>query len=489
MFSRYSIPFTCCLLALGCGATSKQADQPPPVEPESTATRAPHVITEAAAVDDLERAFKHAITTADPAVVSIYSSKTVTLPGFGMPFGADPWLDRFFESPRAQPRDYRQEGLGSGFIIDNAGHILTNNHVIEGAQEIRVELADEREFDAQVVGADPATDLAVLKIDAEDLRPLEFGDSDMLEVGDWVLAIGNPFSLSRTVSVGIVSATGRANVGIVDYENFIQTDAAINPGSSGGPLVDLDGRVVGINTALASRGGGNNGIAFAVPINMAKEVVGQLISDGKVVRGYLGIAISELSPELAASFAYAGEGGILVQDVEEGGAGDQAGLRHGDVITKLDGEAVNRVPEFRRHIAQRRPGASVDLEVWRSGRHERLRAQLSEASGSASGSVSPATQPSQLGIELRDITPQLREQLGVDGDAVIISRVEPGSPAAAAGLRSGDILEQVGQEQVDSAAQAAKLLNQAKHEGGARVRLRRGDQGRYVFIEMQGGRP
>jgi serine protease Do len=487
MFTRYSIPLACCL-ALGCGATSKQADSPPPVEPQPVATGAPHVITEVAAVENIESAFKRAIAKADPAVVSIYSSKTVTVPGFGAPFGEDRSLERFFEFPLpdAQPREFWQEGTGSGFLIDEAGHILTNNHVIEGAQEIRVELADKREFEAQVVGADPATDLALLKIDAEDLHALEFGDSDTLEVGDWVLAIGNPFNLSRTVSVGIVSATGRANVGIVDYENFIQTDAAINPGSSGGPLVDLDGRVVGINTALASRGGGNNGIAFAVPVNMAKQVVSQLMSEGKVARGYLGISISALSPELAASFAYEGAGGILVQDVEAGGGGERAGLRHGDIITKLDGEAVHSVSAFRYDIAQRRPDASVELEVWRSGKHERLRAQLREAPGSASVSAIPANQPAKLGIELRDITPQLREQLGVDdGSAVIISRVEPGSPAAAAGLRPGDVLEQVGQERVHSAEQAVGLLNRAKHEGGARVRIRRGDDGRYVFIEMK----
>lgn len=485
MFTRYTIPLACCL-ALGCGATSKQAD-PPPVEP--LAKEAPHVITEVAAVENVESAFKRAIAKADPAVVSIYSSKTVTLPGIEAPFGGDRSFEQIFEfpfPPSPVPREFWHEGMGSGFIIDEAGHILTNNHVVEGAEEIRVELADERKFDAQIVGADPATDLALLKIDAENLHPLEFGDSDALEVGDWVLAIGNPFNLPRTVSVGIVSATGRANVGIVDYENFIQTDAAINPGSSGGPLVDLDGRVVGINTALASRGGGNNGVAFAVPVNMAKQVVSQLMSDGKVARGYLGVAISELSPELAASFAYEGEDGILVQDVEEGGGGERAGLRHGDIITKLDGEPVDSVAGFRYAIAQRRPDATVELEIWRSGKQERLSAQLSEVPASASVSATPADEPAKLGIELRDMTPQLREQLGVgDGSGVVISGVEPGSPAAAAGLRPGDVLEQVGQEQVHSAAQAVGLLNRAKLEGGARVRIRRGDDGRYVFIAMK----
>src|SRR5690606_36748636 len=245
--------------------------------------------------------------------------------------------------------------------IDAAGHILTNNHVVESADEIKVKFSDDREVTAKVVGTDPPTDLALLKIDDPRVTPVALGDSDHLEVGDWVLAIGNPFGLPQTVSAGIVSAVGRANVGIVDYEDFIQTDAAVNPGNSGGPLVDLQGRVVGINTAIASRTGGNNGIAFAIPINMSKDVVEQLLARGSVTRGHIGIIISDLDPEMAKTFEYTGSKGILVQDVAPDSPASQAGLRGGDIITSLDGQPVTALARFRAEIAKKAPGTAVKL--------------------------------------------------------------------------------------------------------------------------------
>ena len=323
--------------------------------------------------------------------------------------------------------------------------------------------------------------MALLKVDPEDLTPIELGDSDNLEVGDWVLAIGNPFGLPRTVSAGIVSAKGRANVGIVDYENFIQTDAAVNPGNSGGPLVDLHGRVVGINTAIASRSGGNNGIAFAIPVNMAKNIVEQLRAGGKVVRGHLGILISELSPEMAKSFEFLDREGILVQDVTRGSAAERAGVHNGVIITKLDGKAVGSVSAFRTEVAKKRPGSTIRLEVWRKGKSQELTAELGEAPGS--GKAGEAGQPPKIGIALTDVTPQLQRKLSLDAaTGVVVTAVDPGSPAAREGVRPGDVLEQVGNTRIKNAAHAVKLLREADLEAGVRLRLVRNGRGRFFFV-------
>jgi serine protease Do len=334
-----------------------------------------------------------------------------------------------------------------------------------------------------VVGTDPPTDLALLKVDAEGLDPIELGDSESLEVGDWVLAIGNPFGLARTVSAGIVSAKGRANMGIVDYEDFIQTDAAVNPGNSGGPLVDLQGRVVGINTAIASNGGGNVGVAFAIPIDMAKEIVDHLRKEGKVVRGQLGILVGELSRELAHSFGFEGEEGILVQDVVEDGAAKLAGMRSGDILVALDGEAVGSVAEFRRNIASKPPGTSVELKLWRDGSEETMTAQLGEAKAAAPPApVRPETSP-RLGLQLEDATSELRKRLGLDARAVVIVEVAPGSPAAMADIRPGDVLEQIGDHEVENATEGAKLLRDADLDKGVRLRVGRDGKGRYLVLK------
>ncbi|WP_181234055.1 Do family serine endopeptidase [Enhygromyxa salina] len=436
------------------------------------------------AIDDVEAAFKQAIARASPAVVSVYTTTTVSIGPFGGPMRRDPYLDFFFQFPDAQPREFQQQGLGSGFVVDQAGHILTNHHVVRGADEVKVKLADDREFDATVVGSDPQTDLAVLKIDASDLQPVEFGDSDSLEVGDWVLAIGDPFGLPQTISAGIVSAKGRANMGIVDYEDFIQTDAAVNPGNSGGPLVDLSGRVVGVNTAIASRSGGNNGIAFAIPATLAKQVISQLIDHGAVVRGQLGVLISELSAEMAASFGFEGEDGILVQDVVPGGPAEQAGLRSGDIITKLDGQPVTTVAAFRQDIADAQPDSTVELEIWRQGATTTLEAKLTEVQPAGGPASEAAREPAKVGVGLHDITPKLQQQLGLDAaEGVLIAQVQPGSPAAKAGLRPGDLLEQVGDDPVQNAAHAIRLLKAGDLERGIRVRVSRDGQGRFVLIK------
>lgn len=479
----------------GCRtAGTPQADREPPPSPEpavvETQKQVERVTVTSSAVDDLEVAFKRAIRRAGPAVVSIYTTKTLRLP---MPF--NPFGEGFPFEPLVPPgrtQEYTQLGLGSGFIFDQAGHILTNNHVIAGADEIRVKLADNREFEVKVVGTDPPTDLALLQIDLKqdqkqlgDIEPIELGDSDAVEVGDWVVAIGDPYGLSQTVSVGIVSAKGRANMGIVDFEDFIQTDAAINPGNSGGPLVDLDGRVVGISTAIASRGGGSEGIAFAIPVNMAKAIVDQLINTGKVTRANLGVMISPLSDDLAESFAFEGDG-ILVQDVVEGSAAAGAGLRDGDIITKLDGEPVTDATQFRSTIAGKQPGDQVTLEIWRGGKSQQLSVTLGEAPGRATPTEQQPSERLELGLQLDNLSPQLQRRYRLNEErGVVITNVASGSPAAAAGLRPGDIVEQIGEQDVESAAQAARLLRDANLREGVRLRIRRDGSGRFIYIKVE----
>jgi serine protease Do len=475
------------------------------------------VVVEQSAVEELEVAFKRAIDRAGPAVVSVYTTRTrragPAMPSplggpLGGPPGGDPLFEHFFGLPGpgglpgGQAREFIERGLGSGFVIAAEGLILTNNHVIAGADTVHVELADGRELEAHVVGADPPTDLALLEIDVTGagaeagpaLEPIEMGDSSMIEVGDWVVAIGNPYGLPQTVSVGIVSAKGRADVGLIDFEDFIQTDAAINPGNSGGPIVDLDGRVVAISTAIASRGGGSEGVAFGIPIDMAKGVVEQLRSTGKVTRGNLGIVISPLDDRLAASFGYVrGPGdpaGILIQDVLQAGAAAQAGIQAGDVILRVDGDEVVGVSEFRNRIAAAGPGAQVRLEIWRGGATQTVPVTLGEAASAAKDPVAAAAADPgkpELGLGLVDLSPQLQRQLGLDTATgvlgVLIGEVVPGSRAAAAGLRPGDLLEQVGDAEVRDAADAARRLRAVQSDQAIRLRIRRDGVGRYVLVE------
>jgi len=469
------------LSALGCGAqgtTTTPDREANHVEAASAESRTPDMtgdraVVSAQAIDDLQSATKSAIAAAGPAVVSVYSTKTLQAAGglrgmFGPPAGT------------------RQRGLGSGFILDTQGYILTNNHVVEGADSIKVELSDGREFDAEVIGTDPPTDLALVRVESEgqDLHAVALGDSDGVDVGDFVLAIGNPFGLPQTVSSGIVSAKGRANVGIVDYEDFIQTDAAVNPGNSGGPLIDLRGRVVGINTAIASRSGGNNGIAFAIPINMAMDIAGQLRDQGRVARGQLGVVVSDLEPQMARSFGWDGDG-VLIQDVADDSAASEAGLQSGDIITRLGGESVSDMATFRAEIAGTPPGGTVRLRVWREGMERDLEAALGAADDDAPVREAASAQeaPTRLGLGLRDLTPRIRHELDLEG-GVGIERIQPGSPAAEAGLRPGEVIESIDGEPVDSATAAVRRLRKADLERGVRLRVTRNGRGRFVLLKI-----
>ncbi|RUM33590.1 MAG: serine protease, partial [Desulfobulbus sp.] len=330
-----------------------------------------------ALLDRSAKAFSSVVKKAGPAVVYIGVEKSITNQrsmGQGQdPFGMfnDPFFQRFFgpqfQHPNVRPREFKQKAAGSGFIISSDGMILTNNHVVEDADTIKVRLADEREFTAKVIGTDPQSDVALIKIDGHNLPTLPLGNSDKLEVGEWVIAIGSPFELSQTVTVGVVSAKGRSRLGINDYENFIQTDAAINPGNSGGPLLNIHGEAVGINTAIFSRSGGYMGIGFAIPVNMAKNIQKQLQKNGKVTRGWLGVVIQNVNADLAQSFNLDKAEGILISEVADDSPAAKSGLKQGDVILSLNGTPLADVTDLRNKIAMTTPESSLDLQIIRHG--------------------------------------------------------------------------------------------------------------------------
>ncbi len=430
---------------------------------------------ETAGLGGLEHAFERAAAVIDPSVVSITSERPLEedIPAFLLPFA---------------PPDGNVEGMGSGIVIDARGYILTNNHVVEGARKLVVRLHDDRELPAEVVGVDPATDLAVVRIRASALEPAELADSDGVRVGQWVMAVGSPFGLPRSVTVGIVSAIGRGSMGIADYGDFIQTDAAVNQGNSGGPLIDLQGRVIGINTAIASRTGGSNGIGFAIPSNMARIVATQLIEHGQVERGWLGIVMGELTADLAASFGYEGRRGILIDDLDPAGPAARAGLRVGDIITQIDGYEVRDMAFLRNQVAQRRPGTKVRLNVFRDGKHERVDVSLGTLPGEKAR-VRPipagpeAKRPVTLGLRMEDPSAKIRGELGLaEGTGAVIVNVDRDSLAAAAELRPGDVLVSVDGKAVRSAAQARRMLEKADLHKGVRLRVKRGPYGRFVVL-------
>ncbi len=440
----------------------------------------------------LSRVFSHVSETITPSVVNISSTRRLHAsarsqsPMFDSPFRdffGDPFFERFF-GPNNQGQERVQRGLGTGVVVDAKGHILTNNHVVQDADEVVVRFADGRSFDATVVGTDPKTDLAVLRVEgAKDLKPATLGNSDDLAIGEWVIAAGNPFGLASSITAGIVSAKGRANVGLAEYEDFIQTDAAINPGNSGGPLVNLRGEVVGINTAIVTRSGGYMGVGFAIPINMARSIMQSLIDDGRVVRGWLGVVIQELDEGLAKSFGYGSTDGVLIGDVTPDGPGDKAGVQSGDIVKSYDGHPVSGIDKLRARVAGTKPGTKIALEIFRDGKTRTLQVEIGELEAEvAVGRSKPESV--DLGMTVRTLTPQLASQLGQDEEAtgVVVTDVEPIGPAARAGLRPRDVIVAVqGQNVADVAGFRAELK---KHdlEKGVRLSVRRGSTGRYVFL-------
>jgi serine protease Do len=368
-----------------------------------------------------------------------------------MPFGEqDPMRDffeKFFQFP--MPKEFKQKSLGSGFIIDKDGFILTNNHVVEKTKEIEVTLKDDRTFEAEIVGRDPKTDLALIRIDADDtLTPLIFGDSEGLRVGDWVLAIGSPFGLGHTVTAGIVSAKFR-KIGAEVYEDFIQTDASINPGNSGGPLLNVKGEVIGINTAIFSQSGGNIGIGFAIPINMAKDLLPQL-REGKIIRGWLGVMIQEITPAIKDKLDLETDEGALVSDVTKDSPADEAGIKRGDVIVSFDGRKIKDMQDLPMIVASTPVGKEVSVEVLRKGKNKDFRVKIRKLEEEEATSAAGASeQEPELGMTVREITPELAQNYQLaQTDGLVVVRVETSSPAADAGVRPGDIILEIDQERV-----------------------------------------
>ncbi|WP_447975225.1 DegQ family serine endoprotease [Nitrospira sp. Kam-Ns4a] len=468
-------------------ATGRLDHVPPSAVAAATrpASPAPPVSQPAAA------GFPEVAKAVTPAVVNITTPRERRGPvPFGQQDREDPMNRRFgFPDLPFGPRGDgpRGGGMGSGVIISPDGYIVTNHHVVEGAREVRVALPDKREFIGKVVGTDPKTDLAVVKVDARDLPFVPWGDSASLQVGEYVLAVGNPFGLNSTVTLGIVSALGRGRMGITQYEDFIQTDAAVNPGNSGGALVNTRGELVGINTAIFSQTGGYQGIGFAVPASMAKPVTESLIATGRVVRGYLGVAIQDLTPDLAESFGLKEARGALVSDVNEASPAAEAGLRQGDVIIAYDGQPVADPVALQRAVTSTKVGAKVALTVLREGRQRELTVTVGEQPAPASvarrsdGEAGSAL----VGVEVQDLDRRLARELGLPGNAagVVVVNVDPESPAAEAGVVPGDVIREINRQPVKTVRDFEKAASALKKDRTALLLVTR--RGGSLFITVK----
>jgi len=403
----------------------------------------------------------------------------------------DPFFRRFFgDDPRGRNRTFRtppQQGVGSGVIVSKDGYIVTNNHVVDDADAVKILLQDGQEFTAKVIGKDPKTDVAVLRVDAKDLPAIEIADSDKIEIGDLVLAVGNPFDIGQTVTMGVVSATGRARLGL-DYEDFIQTDAAINPGNSGGALVDAEGRLIGINTAILSRSGGNQGIGFAIPVNLARDVMNSLVTDGKVTRGYFGVMIQDVTPALARKLDLKQQKGALVGDVVPKSPADKAGIQSGDVVTELDGKPVTDSRHLKLAVARAKPGEHVRVKVLRDGSTKTLDVTVKELPDSEhlAKSDSHRSDDSEAlkGVAVADLDAQSRRQFNIPDTVrgAIVKDVEEGSAAAEAGLRPGDVILEINKQPVKGAEDAVRLTENPKDKTTL-LRLWREGGSRFLVVD------
>ena len=456
------------------------------------------VRTQLAKVEDLSTAFHRVAVAVRPSVVSIrtvrHLQEAAEVPRPEIPeefrrFFDEEWFDHFFRMPR-MPREFQARGQGSGVIVSSDGYILTNNHVVRGADRLEVKLADGRKFQARVVGTDPRTDLAVLKIDATGLIAARLGNSDKTKVGEWVLAIGSPFGLDLTVTAGIISAKGRSNIGVADYEDFLQTDAAINPGNSGGPLVNMRGEVIGITTAIRSGSGVNSGVGFAIPSNMARRVMDSLIRTGRVDRGWLGVGIQDLTEQLARSFGYDKTKGVVISQVMPGGPADKAGFQVGDIILRFNGKLVEDAHQLRHLVADTQIGARVPVVVFRKGREHTLHVKIGRMPSPealASSGSGPQPQPSpaqeQLGLHVQQLTPELARRLGHNEDVQGVVVVRATGVARLAGLRPGDVILAVGDQRVKTPDQFYRELSKHDLSRGVRLLVRSpGGATRFVFV-------
>jgi len=487
-------------LAAGCQRANASAAQPsntgnnaPTQNPPAQLLPLPSPALARVNADGKGASIADVVEKVVPSVVSISSTRVTRMRQ--MPF-EDPFF-RFFFGPgqgqgqgQGNPREQREQGLGSGVIVGD-GLVVTNNHVIDQADEVKVATQDNRQFDAQVVGSDPKTDLALLRIkgDTKGLVPIALGDSGRLRLGDVVLALGNPFGVGQTVTMGIVSAKNRSDLGIEDYEDFIQTDAAINPGNSGGALVDMEGNLVGINTAIFSRSGGNVGIGFAIPSNMARPIIESLMNHGKVVRGWLGVAIQPLDSDMAKALNLPENSGVLVSDVTKDTPAAKAGVRRGDVIMSVDDHKVRTTGELRNSIATAGVNRTVRLKILREGKEMQLNVALAEMPNKlleqgADKSGSDSKSAPEIGMQLQPLTPELKKKLEVPAEVnqgVVITNLDPSGDAARAGLRPGDVVLEINRQRVAAPADLQRLWQASK--GNILVLVLRKGSTNYVVIK------
>lgn len=447
-------------------------------------------------VDNLSAAFRNVATAMRPSVVSISSVQRVRpsssmrrgMPGLPEEFRGlvpDDFFDRFHEF--RNPQDgFERQGLGSGVIVSSDGYIVTNNHVVREADEINVTLSDKRTVEAEVVGSDARTDLAVLKIDADDLLPAPLGDSEAAEVGEWVLAIGSPFGLRQTVTAGIISAKGR-QMEITDYEDFIQTDAAINPGNSGGPLVNLKGEVIGINTAIASKTGTYMGVGFAIPSHMVRKVKDAILKDGRVHRGRIGASIQNLDEDMARSFGYNSTKGVLVAGVLPRSPAEKAGLRSGDIVVEFDGRPVSDRDELRNVVADTPPNTRSEMLVFRDGKTRRMPIVVGELKDEPVRVSQRREDESSvnLGMTVQTVTPEVARQLGYEADeqGVVVTDVEPGSLAAEEGVGPREVVVDVNGKPIRNVRDFQKAMDEGDVSKGIRLQVKRDGVGRYVILK------
>jgi serine protease Do len=425
-----------------------------------------------------------------PNVVNISSSKVVRTPNQSEGMPADPFFQQFFGKrfgPGLEvPKQRREQSLGSGVIVSSEGYVLTNNHVVEGATDVKVTLSDKRELKAQIIGTDAKTDVAVLKLEGSNFPAITLGDSSKVQVGDYALAIGDPFGVGQTVTMGIVSAKGRSNLGIEDYEDFIQTDAPINPGNSGGALVNDRGELVGINTAILSHGsGGNEGIGFAIPVNLAREVMNQIMDHGKVTRGYLGIVIQPITPAMSKALGQNEPEGVLVGDVSPKGPAQASGVERGDVILDLNGKAINDSNELRNTIAMLQPGETVTLKISRNGNTRDINVKLGELPSStkeeAQNEHGGASKDALEGVSVENLDAETAKELGLPASTkgVVVTDIDPSSAKADSGLRKGDVIQEVNHQPVHNVAEFEQALHKTGKEN-ALLLVNRGGTTLYI---------
>ncbi|MBN2070593.1 MAG: Do family serine endopeptidase [Candidatus Krumholzibacteriota bacterium] len=424
-----------------------------------------------------------------PAVVYIQSKSIVRQQEYESPMMQDPFFRRFFEDYLRRynvPKEREQQYLGSGVIVDKDGYILTNNHLVQNADEVEVILPDKRTFDAVIVGSDPRSDVAVLKIDANDLPVVEMGNSEELRLGQTVLAIGYPYAVGQTVTKGIISALGRS-LELVDYENFIQTDAAINPGNSGGALINTRGELIGINTAIYSRSGGSQGIGFAIPIELAHSIMENIIAHGRVIRGYVGVVPQDVQPEMAEFFGLKDTEGVLISHVAEESPASRAGFERGDVVTEFGGRKIKDTGEFRRAAAEAEPGSEVAVEIIRNGKHRTLKVTMGEHPSNEPARVEKQIEdrnPVFLGVGLETLSDRYREAMNIPSriKGVIIRQIDRNTPAAKAGLGTGDVIVEVNKKKIEDIDDFRKVVEDSD---GSKVLLLVYRNGSYFYTAVK----